>query len=58
MLSVLRVLGPTVQFSKFETDLPEAAGYDLALEYAKISAQRNRAADAAEKEAAACSKSA
>lgn len=53
MLSVLRVLNPTVQFSKFVTDLPEAAGYDLALEYAQISAQRSKAADAAVKEMAA-----
>lgn len=53
MLSVLRVLNPTVQFSKFETDLPEATGYDLALEYAKISSQRTKAADSAAKEVAA-----
>jgi hypothetical protein len=53
MLSVLRVLNPTVQFKDFKTDLPEEAGYDLALEYAKISAQRTKAADAAAKEMAA-----
>ncbi|MHC4432490.1 MAG: hypothetical protein ACYTBS_11685 [Planctomycetota bacterium] len=53
MLSVIRVLNPTVQFTKFKTDLPEATGYDLAFEFAQVSAQKKKAAESAAREAAA-----
>lgn len=44
MLEVLRVLSPTIQFREFSTDLKEQAGYDLALEFAHVSAERKKAA--------------
>lgn len=44
MLEVLRVLNPTIQFREFSTDLKEQAGYDLALEFSHVSAERKKAA--------------
>lgn len=49
MLAVLRVLNPTIQFSEFSSDLDEARGYDLALEFAHISAKKKQTAKEAEK---------
>ena len=53
MLSVIRVLNPTIQFTKFDSDMSELQGYDLAFEFAQISAQKKKAAKAAEKQARA-----
>jgi len=53
MISILRVLNPTVQMTEYDSDLPEAAGYDLALEFAHISAQRKEAIKQAKREAKA-----
>jgi len=50
MLQVLRVLSPTVSFSLQETDLDESSGFDLAHEYSKISAERQKAAERAKLE--------
>jgi len=51
MLRVLRVLNPTVQYQSVESDLSEAAGFDLAFEFSQVSAERDKAAKAAAKEA-------
>jgi len=51
MLEVLRILSPTVQFRDFVTDLPEDVGFELALEYARISSKRKEASAAAAKAA-------
>jgi len=51
MLAVLRVLNPTVQLKDFESDLSELQGFDLAYEFAQISAGKKKAAKKAEKEA-------
>lgn len=53
MLSVLRVLNPTIQFTKFDTDMSELQGYDLAFEFAQVSAKKKKAAKEAEKAARA-----
>jgi len=53
MLSVLRILNPTIQFREFSTDLKEQSGYDLALEFARVSAERKKAAREAAKRAKA-----
>lgn len=51
MLSVLRILNPTISFRGFSTDLREASGYDLALTFAKQSAERKKAAKEAARRA-------
>jgi hypothetical protein len=51
MLSVLLVLKPTVQFTDWRSDLPEAGGFDLAYEFSQISAKRKSVASAARAEA-------
>jgi len=56
MLEVLRILSPTIQFSTFETDLEDQASFDLAHEFARISAKKTEAAKAAAKEAKASEK--
>lgn len=53
MLSVLRVLKPTIQLSDFDSDMTEQQGYDLAYEFAQISASKEKAAKEAEKKAKA-----
>ena len=49
MLGVLRVLNPTIQLTKFDSDMTEMQGYDLAYEFAQISAGKKKAAKEAEK---------
>ena len=51
MLSVLRVLKPTIQFSEWNSDLDEGSGFDMAYEFAQISAQRKQAAKIAKAKA-------
>lgn len=51
MHEVMRILKPTIQFSKFETDLEPQASFDLAHAFAKISADKAALALAAKKEA-------
>lgn len=53
MLSVLRILNPTISFRNFSTDLKETSGYDLALEFSRQSAERKKAAKEAAKRAKA-----
>ncbi len=51
MHEVARILKPTIQFSKFETDLEPQGAFDLAHAFAKISANKAALAKAAKKEA-------
>ncbi len=51
MLEVIRILKPTIQFSQFETDLEDHASFDLAHEFAMISANKAELIKAAKKEA-------
>lgn len=51
MLSVLRILNPTISFRGFSTDLRETSGYDLALTFAKQSAERKKASKEAARRA-------
>lgn len=47
MLSVLRILNPTIQFKEFKTDLSSPQGFDLAYEFSMISGNKGRASDRA-----------
>lgn len=49
MLFVLRILNPTVQFREWKSDLAGPAGFDLAYEFAQISANKARALTSAKK---------
>ncbi len=51
MLSVLRVLNPTVQLSNFQCTLEVAQGFDTALEFAQISESKKKAMKQAEEAA-------
>jgi len=42
MLSVLRVLSPTIQLKEFDSDLSPSRGFDLAHEFAQISAKKKK----------------
>ncbi len=56
MLQILRILKPTIQFSKFESDMSESAGYDLALEFSNTSAEKKKAHKQAQRAAAKANK--
>ncbi len=49
MLSVLRVLSPTIQLSNFDCDLSPSRGFDLAFEFSQISARKKAAHKEAQK---------
>jgi hypothetical protein len=51
MLEILRILKPTIQFTKFSSDMSESSGYDLALEFAHTSAKKKSAHKQAQREA-------
>jgi len=51
MLGVIRVLNPTISFTKFKSDLEDKDAYGLAFEFARVTEEKKKAAEAARKQA-------